>query len=264
MEKTRDEIHHYHAIGGPAWCRLQVYRGADGAVVGIASEQEDNPGTSVTGWADQLASAVWQQEGEPAVFIWIEHYPAGPSPELGESFARVQFEQRPSGAFTTPRWHAVPRQAVEELLAQPTVGDPATWASVPPPRLRLDCTTCGQPLAISEVLTGARICAACAARKATAAAAGEIKSQVTDDLETARTAWLERTNAHEIRLGLTRMQRAALRAALVGPRSLWSLTAAELYAVVERLERFPSAGAVQAFLDEQGDRRRRPDNRPRE
>jgi hypothetical protein len=64
-----------------------------------------------------------------------------------------------------------------------------------------------------------------------------------------RATWLERTNAHEIRLGLTRRQRATLRGALRGQRSLWSFSAAELYAMIEQLERLSDVAAVQAFLE---------------
>ena len=47
-------------------------------------------------------------------------------------------------------------------------------------------------------------------------------------------------------------QRAARRGALQRQRSLWSLSAAELYAMVEELERFPDAAAGQAFPEVQG------------
>ena len=45
--------------------------------------------------------------------------------------------------------------------------------------------------------------------------------------------------------------RAALRGALQQRRSLWSLSAAELYAMVEQLEQLPDMAAVQAFLEAQ-------------
>ena len=258
MNCVRDERYSYEGPDGPAWCQLQVYVTDDAAVVALATELADNPGVSITAWADRLAYRVWQEVGEPPVFTWIEHYPAGSSPERGESFALVQFTPTPGGAFTTPRWQALSRPLVEELLAQATGGAPAVWASLPPRHLRLNCATCGQPLAISAVLAGARQCAACAAGTPVSAA-GEPAVPDEEELAAARAAWLERTNAHEIRLGLTRPQRAALRGALQGRRSLWSLSAAELYAMVEQLERLPNVAAVQAFLAAQRgglDRRR--------
>ena len=247
MECIRDERYTYEGPTGTAWCQIQVYRGDTGVVVVLATERLDNPGVSITAWADRLAYQVWQDVGTPPVFTWIEHYPAGSSPELGESFALVQFTPAPNGTFTMPRWQALPRPLVEELLAQTTGGVPSLGASLPPQHMRLECATCGQPLAISEVLAGARHCAACVA--GASPRPGHTEAVPDDeDLAAARAAWLERTNAHEIRLGLTRRQRAALRAALQRQRSLWSLSAAELYAMVEQLERLPNVEAVQAFL----------------
>src|SRR5215203_5742912 len=75
MEKVRDEQYPYDALGTTAWCDLQVYRGADGAVPALCAERADNPGPSITSWAAPLAEAVWRQAGEPPVFTWIEHYP---------------------------------------------------------------------------------------------------------------------------------------------------------------------------------------------
>lgn len=247
MNRIRDERYPYDGPGGPAWCHLQVYQGEDGAVVALATDLPDNPGPSITAWTDRLAYQVWQDVGAPPVFTWIEHYLAGSSPELGESFALVGFAQTPGGAFTMPHWQAVSRQAVEELVAQSGGESPPIGPSLTPQSLRLECATCGQPLAVSAVLTGARQCAVCAAGTPVSAAV-ESAATEEEELAAARAAWLERTNAHEIRLGLTRRQRAALRGALQQQRSLWSLSAAELYAMVEQLERFPDAAAVRTFL----------------
>jgi hypothetical protein len=75
--------------------------------------------------------------------------------------------------------------------------------------------------------------------------------EVGADLDQARAAWLTRTNAHVARLTLTRAQQARLFAALLGERSLWALSPAELYALIAQVEQFPHAAAVQAFLDTQ-------------
>jgi hypothetical protein len=60
-------------------CHVQVYEGPGGTLpVVIAPELDDNPGTSITHAAEQVASLVWRallphaREG----FRWIEHYPA--------------------------------------------------------------------------------------------------------------------------------------------------------------------------------------------
>jgi hypothetical protein len=213
--------------------------------VALATELPDNPGVSITAWADHLAHQVWQEVEEPPVFTWIEHYPSDMRVGLDESFALVQFTQAPDGTFTTLRWQPLTQETVEALLDAPE-GKAGVGGSLPPQHLRLVCATCGQPLAVSEVLASAHLCAACAAGQPRV---GEPEDAGTEEeLAAARAAWLERTNAHEIRLGLTRPQRAALRGALQGHRSLWSFSAVELYALVEQLERLPDAAAVQAFL----------------
>jgi hypothetical protein len=51
---------------------------------------------------------------------------------------------------------------VDALINQ-KAGTMAIGASLPPQHLRRACATCGQPLAVSEVLAWARQCAACAA-----------------------------------------------------------------------------------------------------
>jgi hypothetical protein len=245
MDQIRDEQYHFDGPGGPAWCHLQVYQGADGAVLALATEGADNPGVSITAWADRLAHAVWREAGAPPVFTWIEHYPPDLRAGLAESFALVQFGQAPDGTFTTPRWQPLTRDTVEALLTAPE-GTVGVGGSLPPQHLRLACVTCGQPLAVSEVLAEARQCAACASGQPSQAV--QAAEGTDEDLAAARAAWLERTNAHEIRLGLTRRQRAALRGALQGQRSLWSFSAAELSAMVEQLERLEDVAAVRAFL----------------
>jgi hypothetical protein len=181
------------------------------------------------------------------VFTWIEHYPPGRD-GAEETFALVQFQQTPTGAFTAPHWRQVARSAVAALLGQPTLSaEEAQWLSLPPPNLRLDCATCGQPLAVSEVLAGAQQCAACARGEQPADQGGANDAT----LDEARAAWLTRTNAHVARLALTHAQHARLLAALLGERSLWALSPDELYALITAIEQFPHAAAVQAFLDTQ-------------
>jgi len=62
----------------PARCHVRVWEGTGRLPVVIATELEDNPGTSITNAAELVASQVWEQllpharEG----FVWIERYPA--------------------------------------------------------------------------------------------------------------------------------------------------------------------------------------------
>src|SRR5690348_5599650 len=101
MDRIRDEPYNFNGPGGPARCHLQVYRGEDRAVLALATELPDNPGVSITAWADHLAYEVWQALGEPPVFTWIEHYPADARAGLDESYALVQFAQAPTEPLPT-------------------------------------------------------------------------------------------------------------------------------------------------------------------
>jgi hypothetical protein len=104
-------------LGGPAHCRLRIFEVPGEAPVVIATELPDNPGTSVTNFAEHLATAVWHLlERPPAGLTWIEHYPPQ---ETGtrreESFALVLFTQI-DGRYYGPRWRHVTREEVETLI----------------------------------------------------------------------------------------------------------------------------------------------------
>jgi hypothetical protein len=76
--------------GRPAACGLEILPLAHGGTAVICTELSDNPGTSVTNFAEELASIVcrgWRIE--PEKLVWIEHYPAGPCPVCGGSGARA-------------------------------------------------------------------------------------------------------------------------------------------------------------------------------
>jgi len=61
--------------GKPAICQLEILQLRDGRRAVIATEREDNPGTSVTNVAEHLASHVCDHFGiEPDKLVWIEHY----------------------------------------------------------------------------------------------------------------------------------------------------------------------------------------------
>jgi hypothetical protein len=61
--------------GCPCVCSLEILRLADGRTAVIATELEDNPGTSVTNVAGHLASEVCDRFGiDPKNLVWIEHY----------------------------------------------------------------------------------------------------------------------------------------------------------------------------------------------
>src|ERR1700751_2580671 len=99
--------------GCDACCDIEVHRRSDGKCVFIASEVPDNPGTSVTNYAEHLATAMRRQyDLKPEDVIWIEHYPESKS-HRKEDFDLVRFavEGEP---FHSPVWTRITEQAVED------------------------------------------------------------------------------------------------------------------------------------------------------
>ena len=67
--------------GRPARCGLEIIELPDGRTVVIATELSDNPGVSVTNFAEELATLVCNGFSiDPNTLVWIEHYPADPCP----------------------------------------------------------------------------------------------------------------------------------------------------------------------------------------
>ena len=86
----RFEFRGFH--GRTAHCRLEIIPLGDGRTVVIATELEDNTGTSVTNVAEHLASLVCDRFGiMPEKLVWIEHY--GYGSERERSFDLVTFDR---------------------------------------------------------------------------------------------------------------------------------------------------------------------------
>ena len=85
----------------------------------ISSSQRNcqgNPGTSVTNFAEHLATAMRKQYGlKPEDVIWIEHYPEAKD-RRKESFDLVRFGVE-GDLLRTPVWTRITEQAVDELIA---------------------------------------------------------------------------------------------------------------------------------------------------
>lgn len=113
--------------------------------------------------------------------------------------------------------------------------------------LNLNCESCGRPLGAADVVGGARVCVGCSGPVGPHRPAADTDSA----LVAARSAWQEQTNAHKRRLGLNAERRAALTDALLGRRSLWSYTAAELYEQIAVLAAMQSAADVETFITRQ-------------
>ena len=98
-------------------CDIEVHRRGDGKYVFVATELPDNPGTSVTNFAEHLATAMRSRYGlKPEDVIWIEHYPEAKN-RRKEDFDLVRFLGTEGDSFRSPVWTRITEQAADELIA---------------------------------------------------------------------------------------------------------------------------------------------------
>lgn len=134
MMKDYDEILHYGGLHGcHSQCRIRRFRHEDRTVI-VATELADNRGTSITNMAEHLCDSMLSFAGDPAIWTWIEHYPArgNHGHRISESFTRVTFQEAPGatrthrhflghvyecscGRFHHPTWQSITREEVERL-----------------------------------------------------------------------------------------------------------------------------------------------------
>lgn len=103
-------------------CDLDIYRYDEGVVV-VATEIDENEGTSVTNMAEGLATVVCKDWGiDPQTLIWIEHYPdRDPSgrkredPIWAESFDIVFFDWD-GKRFRRPKWQRLTAATAASLI----------------------------------------------------------------------------------------------------------------------------------------------------
>lgn len=112
--------------GYPCVCRLEIHRLADGRMAAVATELKDNPGTSITNAAEDLASQVCDHLGvKPEQLVWIEHYAyAGAGNAIKErTYDRVTFApgapDGPPTRFKDPQWRVMQEQDWLELGLAP-------------------------------------------------------------------------------------------------------------------------------------------------
>jgi hypothetical protein len=106
----------YQGFWSDSFCDIEVHRRTDGKYVFVATELRDNPGTSVTNFAEHLATAMCKHHRlKPEDMIWIEHYPE-PRDRRKESFDLVRFAVE-GDSFRSPVWTRITEQAVEDLIA---------------------------------------------------------------------------------------------------------------------------------------------------
>ena len=99
-----------------SFCDIEVHRRTDGKYVFVATELRDNPGTSVTNFAEHLEAMLRQYGLKPADVIWIEHYPKSKDHQK-EDFDLVRFLDIEGDSFRSPVWRRITEQAVEDLIA---------------------------------------------------------------------------------------------------------------------------------------------------
>ena len=110
----------YH--GCHSRCDIRIF--CDGTVyLVIATERDDNPGTSVTNMAEHLAWAVWRYLECPAAFTWVEHYKdrakIGGRFTRKEKFDAVTFKRDARGRFYSPEWRSIDRCEIEQMVGCP-------------------------------------------------------------------------------------------------------------------------------------------------
>jgi len=101
-----------------------MYRPDAGTVVVVATELPDNPGVSITNWAEYLATEirrVYLTQGE--ALIWIEHYQERPRrfdkrATIKETFDRVLMRWN-GYSYEEPEWKKFDRAGVERLIREP-------------------------------------------------------------------------------------------------------------------------------------------------
>jgi hypothetical protein len=143
VEKTLDTVYRYRGFDCEGRCRLRIYQlrppeAPDTPTVVIATTLPDNPGTSITNVAEELATQVWHtlvqpisRAGDPLHdLLWVEHYEVKLNADGGvrypEIIATVAFTWHPeTGSFSDPTWTALDRSALEALIGQPLGPVPA-------------------------------------------------------------------------------------------------------------------------------------------
>ena len=113
-------------------CRIRIYEGCGeqaGMTIVLATELSKNEGTSLTNWAEHLATEVSRtHEITPNRLLWIEHYEdrgcfMGEHPQFKEHFDRVTFELNQRGEFIHPKWIRFKKETIERWIGEP-VGTP--------------------------------------------------------------------------------------------------------------------------------------------
>lgn len=103
----------------PGICGLKVVQQTDKTIVIATNLYEHNPGTSISRWSAQLATAICKElKIDPSQLIFIEHNPDRQSKLdfYKETFDIVEFD-RDGDLFTNPRWTRISKKEVDDMLS---------------------------------------------------------------------------------------------------------------------------------------------------
>ena len=112
----------YHFKGKwdvPGICGLKVFRELNKTIVIATNLYKNNPGTSISRWSAQLATAICNNlKIDPEHLVFIEHNPDRKSKLdfYKETFDLVEFD-RNGGLFTNPRWKRISKKEVDDMLS---------------------------------------------------------------------------------------------------------------------------------------------------
>jgi hypothetical protein len=119
MRKIRDYHYDFGAmVREVGQCHIRVYQQDRQPTVFICTEVPQADAISLVTMTEAVAGAIWQHEGRPEPFVWIEHTPSD-TLEGSETFHVVRFQIAPQGRFFSPEWQPLTRTDVETLIEEP-------------------------------------------------------------------------------------------------------------------------------------------------
>lgn len=112
----------YHFRGKwnvPGICGLKVVQKPGKTIVIATNLYEHNPGTSISRWSAQLATAICQDfKIDPVDIVFIEHNPDRQSKLdfYKETFDMVEFK-RDGDKLSDPRWQRISKKEVDDMIS---------------------------------------------------------------------------------------------------------------------------------------------------
>lgn len=103
----------------PGICGLKVVEKQEATIVVATNLYKINPGTSISRWSAQLATAIcYELKIDPNQLVFIERNPDRKSnlDFYKETFDIVEFRWE-NGRFTEPLWKRIEKKEVDDLLS---------------------------------------------------------------------------------------------------------------------------------------------------